>query len=251
MICACDEGTVYSLSRVNAGGFANPLCRNYSLHPAARGETPRPPAPGEQTKFRVWAHFLWLAVNDIAIACGYAPQTEWPKPGNARREPEELAIARTALDAADTDTRDEIRAQIEPDLRHVYCSSRQAAHRHPVSVYPVVGRGSQAHWDHVRAWQRCAEARRWNDTYRDQWLRGMRIVNGVPKYEAAGNDVTFPSTPQTDSQYYVVAVSGTSLKLDLPIERPRRRAHRDPASDRDAGRNFLLSKQRRQHRGAR
>jgi hypothetical protein len=254
-----------------------PRCRNRDLSVSVRGEWPRTSIALDE----LHSSAVWGSINILASYLG-APgaQTSWPLPGNARREPEPLAIARTALDAPDEATRDKIRAQIEPDLTLI-CATWRYPRRHSPS-------GSWRRDD--GPWTRSAGARSiasmiqasaasgaWRKSSDRQERHGRAISAESVTLHVAAEHIPPGAPVVADANGYVVPAGGpvvdgfsigwaspqshglsmgakvvkieaNRLELDVP-KQPR--SSRLEHTDKERGRNFLLSKQRRQHRGAR
>jgi hypothetical protein len=197
--CRCDDGTATALARVNAGGFAYPLCRNYSLHDAIASGLPAHLVAALQYESR--ATRLGRNVDAIAaqLAWWLPKPVEHPQPGNARREPEHLELARAASeieaevrarvltmktdgigklhnDAAAT------REAIEPDLEWKEWTAGIVDLKSRVWTY--AGADDRA-W--ARALQRDVSARRWNDSYRNWRARQAGKHQPLPDHAVSGD----------------------------------------------------------------
>jgi hypothetical protein len=226
-------------------------CRNRDLHPHVRGEY----VGGSTLWYLPWAEAWanWNVVRDIAVQlAGWLPRSEsWPLPGAAQSWPAPLNLAVAARDAelehellvagqrpsenvlADferqTESRRrvrEIRAQIEPDLKHVVRSNRQVVPLYERTNAYVSGaiRGSAAHWADVRERQQRIASRRWDDEWRRQRLLGQRNRDGsLKQWKAQGraipaDAVTMQVEMETAIGTPVATLNGEQLPSDAVVD---------------------------------
>lgn len=210
-----------------------------------------------------------LVLLAAQIAWWLPKPTVHPKPGGAQRLPDELQLALVASDADIDPEAVSIRAQIVPDLEWKRCVYRTLdLHGQTAAIRQLERDGAgglEREWG--RDVQRRAEAQEWDERGRIlRYGNGLGLADRVTLHVAAENippgaavvaDANGyhglqPNAPQTDFEglaaaYVITREEANRLKLDVSDER----STRPSPTNREAGRSFLLSKQRRQHRGAR